>query len=677
MQYLSLPKNRSLLETSKIGCMLHYLLICLILVVFQLDGLAQAIFNVKDFGAKGDAVQFYVNTVSNLTVVTTTNQFSTADVGKYIEVFGVGKPTYGKNSYGVTTNDNQDLIALVTNVVAGTNLYLQVVQLSGSTTNYLPQVTGTAWATMGTDNTPIINEVIQQEAAGYSNVTIYIPNGTYLCLSKIQPSVKGYGCFAIPLYRGGLHILGQSQSGTVLLSRGAWQSWGDGAYPVRGFLFEVVAPVTNDFPLIIDNMTLDGGVQHGNLPVHGIRCNQVDGLGWDEQHSAYLTCDTRNTSGTATHQVLTNLTILHWRGEIIKSIDLNKNGNIDIQNCFMGDGCATALNIYPSWNVRNNTFSNLFQLFEFYQAYATNTGYFCNNFVTNITGNGLAFNGGYWGAPAFVMASNVFYFKGTASANGIQTLPGDNISIINNEIHCVPYMTAFVIGGAGSQGTQCNSNILISCNSVYCDGLLSTFATFGGPGVTAVYGLTICSNTLTATNVNYLLYGSSYSKDVQVFGNDFGSAPGVIQIYTNGGGVFPLIETNNNQFVLARHSNYNVATNIVSYGSGPIYSTAGGVATSNLFVLNDSESNQIPAGATWTLDNRTNSWVGWHSEPNAGDVYVQPSQADGTERMLVPYGSKLTFHWTGSSWTTNAVSSSSRPSPPTGLGILTQTNSSQ
>src|SRR5690242_12936018 len=101
--------------------------------IFQLCSQAQITFNVKDFGAKGDAVQFYVNTVSNSVVVTTTNQFSAADIGKFIEIFRVGKLTYGVNSYGVTTNDNQDLIAVVTNVVAATNLYLNVVQISGGT----------------------------------------------------------------------------------------------------------------------------------------------------------------------------------------------------------------------------------------------------------------------------------------------------------------------------------------------------------------------------------------------------------------------------------------------------------------------------------------------------------------------------------------------------------------
>jgi hypothetical protein len=46
--------------------------------------------SVTDYGAVGDAVQFYVNTVSNSAVVTTTNQLSSADIGKSIEVFGVG-----------------------------------------------------------------------------------------------------------------------------------------------------------------------------------------------------------------------------------------------------------------------------------------------------------------------------------------------------------------------------------------------------------------------------------------------------------------------------------------------------------------------------------------------------------------------------------------------------------
>lgn len=642
---------------------------------------AQITFNVKDFGAKGDAVQFYVNTVSNSVVVTTTNRFSTSDIGKYIEIFGVGKPTYGKNSYGVTTNGNQDLNAVVTNVVASTNLYVNVVQLSGSTTNYLPQVTGSYWATMGTDNTPIINEVIQKEAAGYTNATIYIPNGTYLCLSRIQPSVSGYGSFAIPLYRGGLHIVGESRNGTVLLSRGAWQSWGNGTYPVRGFLFEVVAPITNDYPMTIDNMTLDGGVQQGLLNVQGIQCNRVDGLGWDEQHSAFLTYDSKSKSGTATHEILTNLDVVHWRGEMIKTIDLNTNRNISIQNCLFADGNATALNIYGTWDVTGNKFSNLFQIAEYYQNYVggvTNTSYFRNNFTTNIWGNGFAFNGGNWAAPPFIMESNVFYFNGQGQ-NGIMTMPASNIRIQNNEIHCANYMTVFAIGAPGSQvvNGMINSNILISGNAVYAPSKLTGVFDLGADGVSASIDTTICSNYVSAPDQIFnLLRGGIAATNVNFHDNVIQCSAVSTHSGAAGAGYAPfvLFQTNN---IYTAYPTYisSVQTNIVSYTSGPKV-RLDYVATSNVFVLDDSTPLQMPAGAWMEIDNRSNRWASLRAQFGGGNgsVIIYPSETLASS-VVLPFGQKMMFYWNGSAWTTSSVSSP-RPSPPWGLRPLTQTNSS-
>src|SRR6185437_5074866 len=95
---------------------------------------------------------------------------------------------------------------------------------------------------------------------------------------------------SICLKRGGLDFKGESQDGTVLLSRGAWQikntqdstPW-DGTL-FRGFLFEIVAPVTNDYPLIFENMTWDGGVFAGNYGARDYPANKVTGQGWDDQH---------------------------------------------------------------------------------------------------------------------------------------------------------------------------------------------------------------------------------------------------------------------------------------------------------------------------------------------------------------------------------------------------------
>src|SRR5580698_9051873 len=87
---------------------------------------AQASLNVTDFGASPDAVQFYVNTVSNSTVVSVagTNVFSSADVGKVIEVFRAG-PWLTYSNWGPVVTQ-QDTICLIANVSDGTNLTLTI-----------------------------------------------------------------------------------------------------------------------------------------------------------------------------------------------------------------------------------------------------------------------------------------------------------------------------------------------------------------------------------------------------------------------------------------------------------------------------------------------------------------------------------------------------------------------
>jgi len=535
MQSFSLFNNRCLPRVEGGRGFWRYLLVCLMLGIFPLCGQAQITLNVKDFGAKGDAVQFYVNTVSNSVVVTTTNQCSTADIGKFIEIFRVGKPTYGRNSYGVTTNDNQDLMAVVTNVVAGTNLYLNVVQISGGTTNILPQVTGSAWATMGTDNTPIVNGIITNQAAGYTNATIYFPAGKYLCMSSVRSG--GYGAYAILIRRGGLHFLGENKTNTILLSRAAWQSWGNGTYPVRGFLFELVGPVTNDYPLIFENLTMDGGVLQGNLTVHGIQCNQVDGLGWDEQHSAVLEWDIYGASGTVSMQVFTNVDVLHWRGESFKSIDQNTNGTIDIQHCTFGDICATALNIYPRWNIRNNLFTNCFQITEYYQQFYRGTAFFCNNVITNSLsdagygtskiGNAISVNGGWSGASPLVIQSNYLRYASGYGMNTFITTPGENVSILDNTIDCMDYAQVFNFGAPGAQGSGWNKNILVSNNYISNTNKgINIIAQFGGStGPDTADTITICSNRVVSSGLNMFIQCGRYATNILVYDNDLSAVP--------------------------------------------------------------------------------------------------------------------------------------------------------
>jgi hypothetical protein len=605
---------------------------------------AQSVLNVTNFGAVGDAVQFYANTVSNSAKVTTTSQFSSADIGKTIEIWGVGQQRIGINSYGVNVTNYIDALSIITNVVNGTNLYISC----------LPQATKTGtFATCGTDNTAAFNNCIA--AATGTNVTIQIPAGTYLCIpTNRNYAGSGYLYGSILVSRGGLHFLGEGTN-TVLLSKGAFV-WSDvfpyGTNGIRGFLFECVAPIANDSPIVLENLTLDGGVPNGNLDVHGITVNTVDGLGWDEQHSAWLTCDRGNNTGTATHQCFTNVIVQHWRGEMFKSIDQNNNGNISIQSCTFRDGAATALNIYGSWDVAGSRFENLFQVAEYYQNYYTNTSYFRQNFVTNITGNGWAWNGGVWTAPPFLMQSNVFYFGGLGM-NGIQTMPAANISILDNEIHCADYMSAINIGGAGAQGTMMNSNIVISGNSIYAPTKLTSVFGFGGDGVNGVHDLTICNNHVSVPQQIFFVTRAGPQQINVRFFNNAVDCP--LATFVTG---WP--GTNNSPYVLVQtnttYTGYpiyqtRVQTNLIAYSSGP-KQRMDYVATGNLFVLDDSTPNQIPGGAYFEIDNRSNRWAAQNGGIG-GDVIVLPSISPASP-VAVANGQLVMFYWNGAGWSTNA-----------------------
>src|SRR5438046_6453384 len=128
----------------RLGCQCR-LLTCLMLAGFKISSQAQTSLNVTDYGAVGDAVRFSVNTVSNSSIVQAVGQtFSSADIGKVIEVFRTGPWTYYNthpangqivftNGSGGIFSTQQDTICLLTNVVNGTNLYLSIRQ--GWTTN--------------------------------------------------------------------------------------------------------------------------------------------------------------------------------------------------------------------------------------------------------------------------------------------------------------------------------------------------------------------------------------------------------------------------------------------------------------------------------------------------------------------------------------------------------------
>lgn len=613
-----------------------FLLVCAALAGFAIPSEAQNTLNVADYGAVGDAVQISVSTVSNSpSIICLNNIFTTADVGKTVELFGVGSPTSGGN--------HQDLIATITSVVSGT------------TVNISPPPSATvsvASGVYGTQNTPAFQAAINASGAD-TNDTINIPAGTFLLIPIAHKGVYGYS--SILLTKGGINFVGAGMTNTVLLSQGAW-TLADGANAWRGFLVQVQSPITNDFPVSFASFTMDGGIANGNTANHGFPASTVDGSGWDETHDAYLTSG--NSFPTLTHQVLTNVAFVHWRGEIAKSLDANTNGNLQIINCVFGDGNASAINVYPALNITNCVFTNLFQVGEYYQAYSTNTSYFQNNFVTNITGNGLAINGGKGSNPPFVIQNNIFCFSG---GDGILTVPADNLLIVSNQFFNTGYPMDIVLGAAGYQGTFDNSNILIEANTfVNPHGVIEFAGGISSTDPQRIEDVMVVGNVIYSTNspgsvgvvVDY-----NWAKNVYFYSN---SASGQDWYSLNSGAYgSPYVNfgTNNNiwGFPLFDNPDKPSRTNGVSYGQGSLFHL-GSAYTNSVFYVSDSDSNQIPAGAQIVINSTCNNGF-------ASPLYLN-SAVSGVP-LMVTNGQTVVLNWSGSQWT--ADNSSTKLPPPFNL----------
>lgn len=644
---------RSYICLDRIGRLLLQLVVGWLWLIAP-SSLAQITLNVTNFGARGDAVQFFVNTTSNSVVVTTTNQLSNADIGKAIEVFGAGVQTSGIDSYGNNTNGNQDIIAAITNVVSGTNIYMsQIAQATLANT----------FATYGHDNRTNFQSAIAACGAA-TNAIINIPAGKFLFLS-----VSNYwAALEIVVNKGGLHFVGAGTNKTVLLSQGAWTL----CFPAglnngvgRGYLITVRTPVTNDFPFSLENMTLDGGVQYGNTSIHGTYPNPVDGLGWDTQHSAF---DVRGLGNTLTHMTWTNVAFTHWRGEMAKGND-STNGNLNIFNCVFDDGNASAINIAQSINISNCVFNNLFMVMEFMQKYPTNTCYFQNNLVTNLTQNGLSFNWANGINPPFIIRSNTFYLSG-AGWNGICTTPGDNIYVTNNQFICQnnAHVNCVVLGSAGYQGTFINSNIVVAGNYFFNPAQVVQIG--GGTNSTdpvrvesvSVYGNTVAADSgFNAPPIALVTYG--WTTNVSYFSNDFSAVTnGTSTVnFTSGarGASFVLVPTNNLYYTAVYDGTGK--TNYISYKNGSRFKVIYPFHPGTVYALTDTNASQIPLGAQMLIQNDN-----WSS--NSIPVYLDSALTRGP--VSVDYGQSLTAFWTNGWWTIYS-SQTQVPSIITNLNVMT------
>lgn len=550
---------------------------------------SQTLLNVTNFGAIGDATNIVVTVTSNSFVLTTGSILSSADVGKSIEVFGCGTNTYGVDSFGNNTNGHEDMVCKITNVVSGTNIYIDGMPFNTLTNTF---------CTYGHNNQTNFQNCINS-AIGNSTI-ISIPTGRYLLLATWvgEPLTAKQ---SLVLYGGGIHFIGTGTNNTVLLGEFAWAF--TNGFCRRGFIFDVIPPITNDFPVSIQDLTLDGGVQVGNTLIHGTYPNPVDGLGWDGSHGAY---DIRGLTGSVfSQQTWSNVLFTHWRGEIVKSNDGNTNGNLTIEKCTFTDGNATAINIYASLLITNCVFNSLFQVGEYYMNYNTGACYIVNCLMTNIDANGFAFNGANGHNPPFYFNNNSLYMPN--GFDGILMTPGDNITISNNQIIFTNGITSsgIVIGAAGYQGTFCNSNIVIVGNTFYD---ASTVLQIAGDPADDNQAMDVWMTNNIVGNPNEIttmLQCFNWTTNVYLFNNDCSGVTTPYWVALDSGahgGQFALVGTNNIY-------NFNIEddtgkTNFISYENGANFVLVyGGVHPASTYVLVSNNGSQMPSNPKIVISN--------------------------------------------------------------------------
>jgi hypothetical protein len=625
--------------------------------VGQISG-GQTTLNVINFGAVGDAQQVSVNTTAGSVVVSFTNALSAADIGKTIELFGVGNINTGPGTlaYPTVTNCNQDIIDIITNV-SGNNAYVSgdVPQLSAAN----------VYCIYGTNNTSAFNACL---AAAGTNTTIYIPHGTvspwgttnaYLMIPwqnytnyVYQYYPYGANNFPIVLNRGGLEFLGDGQGQTILMAQGAFKNMGGTC--VRSGIFAVNGPVVaDDYPLIWTNLTFDGGLQAGYIGYEGTQpANPVDGLGWDGLSCAGLD---EGTEPLNTFKEFANCEFRHMRGEMIKGITgYAGNETILVTNCYFWDGNATAFNYNYAHTIAGCVFSNMYQVEEFYLKYPTNAGsYFVNNYATNIVHNLISLNGGTLTNEPYVISNNVFNCG--MNGNAIATCPASSVLIVSNLFieQSGAYTVGVSIGEAGAQPGQAgaiNTNIMVAGNT-FSNAFYQYFACGGGSvgDPNTADDVTFSNNLIFGVGSNPLpFYTGGLARHVTLVGNNC-SGGGMKVSSGLLGSSYALINTNNNYWVSILQDSgdgHTPVVNAISYKFGSRINLTYPYVSNTTNYLTVADASQIPANAVIYITNTTQNW---QNPGSAVPVYLDGTDFAG-RFIIVPSGGSAVASWTGSNW---------------------------
>ena len=427
--------------------------------------------NVLNFGAKGDAVQTLATTVSNSTTVSllSTNSLSNADVGKIIELFGVGPITTGTNC--------QDLIAQIVSVSNATTLTISAPATASATG---------VNCTYGTQNAPAFQACI--DACQGTNTVVIVPPGRYLLVpprvldSAFVMNGSSDVTFALVIGKGGIHFLGTDPSVSVLLGNGAWVRGGSSAQ--RGCIVGLCGPVTNDAPLIFENLAFDGGVPMGNQ--HQIACpaSPVDGSGWDVTHGAVMDWWSLPLH---TNKSFIGCRFSNWRGEILKSVVNHTDGFILVTNCAFIDSNASGFNFNFTHRISGCLFSNLFMAMELYEGYLNGPCVFENSVITNVY-NAIVFNGALTNhvEPPYTVRGNSI----SSTKLGVLFSPVRNLTITGNQFFGC--MLAVGTDDYAYQGTDYNQDIVVSSNTFT---LVGDVINIASSGQDRVANLSVLGNT--------------------------------------------------------------------------------------------------------------------------------------------------------------------------------------
>lgn len=531
---------------------------------------------VTNFGARGDEFETLADTVQGSPVIhlSATNRFSSKDVGKLLLLFGAGPASSPTNQ--------QDLVAQIVSVEHRAEVIISAP--AGITANNVP-------VTCGTQNALAFQQCV--DSCSGSNTVIQVPKGRYLLVPPVMLDTNFAMIGAsdahpsVVLRTGGIGFLGEDTASSVLVGCGAWML--KGGWVHRGWMFECLGPVTNNFPLIFENLTFDGGVQQGREAYFNSGPALTNnGEGWDITHDAVVDAGAPPLHG---YKQFNKCTFTHWRGEMVKSVASQMDGYIEVTNCNFLDGEASGFNFNFTHLITGCTFSNLDMAMEFYAGYMLGASRFEGSTITNVR-NCIVLVGALTNheMPSYTITGNTM----APTKAGVYLGPARNVTISSNQ---------FLGGDLGVatdnyayQGSGINSNVVIAFNSFQNVGI--AFNPSGGDA-DSIIDVSVISNQ--AWNCGMFADGMGWSSNVVFLGNySTAGTPNhdLLDSQQLGGQWF--LDDFSNDFPWFQVYDVNPLPNPVTYANGMRQGLYPGT-TNSVYVIEN--SYQIPPGATLIIRN--------------------------------------------------------------------------